>query len=800
MAFIVKKTIKEKEYYYLNENKRVGGKVKTKTLAYLGKNKKEAKKKAGEIIKKMEFEKVEKGRRDNLENNRGRDKNEKGAVEITYFVHGTTTDNEKGISTGQEQGELSSLGIKQSKELVKQIENKEFDVIFCSDLKRAVDSAGISFGDKYAIIHDKRLRECNYGDLNLSEEEKVVYSEHVYKPFPNGESLKDVEIRMANFLNFLYEQYNGKSVAIIAHKAPQLALDVLLNKKTWERAIEEDWRNKKEWRPGWKYFVNRKIDIFKGDKTNSKMENIKKETPKQISNLSVENSGKESKGVQSFITVVPNESKEFASFVQEGGFIWGPEPEIYGGLAGFYTYGPIGKLLKNKVENSIRSVFNSNGFRELEGPTVMPDSVWKASGHLGTFSDPVIKTKDGKESYRVDKLLEENGIEIKSLDKENLLELIKKHKIKAPNGKELGDTIDSYSLMMKTNVAGQEASLRPETATVTYLPFPRLWNYFRRKTPFAVYQIGKAYRNEISPRQNVMRGREFTQAEGQIFVDPMKKNDWPAFEEIKDEKLPFWNSDDQKNEKEPLMISVEKAFETGLVKSKAYAWCLWLAYNQFLKFGIPKERIRLRQHKDDEKAFYADDAWDIEVKLNSYGWFELCGVHDRTDYDLKQHSKESGTNLEAIRENGEKFIPHILEIAFGSDRPTYALIDLFYEKKSEEEGKTVFKVPYSMAPIDVSVFPLMKKPELVKVAREIKEILERSFIVDYDESGSIGRRYLRSALVGTPFAITIDYESLEKHDVTIRSRDTEKQIRIKISELKDTLRKLIEKETIFDTL
>ena len=177
------------------------------------------------------------------------------------------------------------------------------------------------------------------------------------------------------------------------------------------------------------------------------------------------------------------ESKEFASFVQEGGFIWVPEPEIYGGLAGFYTYVPIGKLLKNKVENSVRRIFNSNGFRELEGPTIMPDVVWKASGHLGTFSDPVIRTKDGKENYRVDKLLEENGIEVKSMDREYLLGLIKKNKIKAPNGKELGDKIESYSLMMKTSVAGQDASLRPETATVTYLPFPRLLNYFRKKLP-----------------------------------------------------------------------------------------------------------------------------------------------------------------------------------------------------------------------------------------------------------------------------------------------------------------------------
>ncbi len=491
---------------------------------------------------------------------------------------------------------------------------------------------------------------------------------------------------------------------------------------------------------------------------------------------------------------------EFMSFLQEGGLVWGPEPEIYGGLAGFYTYGPIGKLLKNKVENSVRKIFNVHGFREIECPTIMPDNVWKASGHLDTFTDPVIKTKDGKESYRVDKLLEEKGISVKSLDKDYLLGLIKEHNLKAPSGKELGNSIENYSLMMKTKVAGQDASLRPETATVTYLPFLRVYNYFRKKLPFGVYQIGKAYRNEISPRQGLLRGREFTQAEGQIFVDPLDKNNWEKFDEIKSVEMPFWNSDKQKNDEGIENVSLAHAFEKGYVKSKAYAWCLWLAYTQFVNFGIPLERIRIRQHAEDERAFYADDAWDIEIKTNNYGWVEMCGVHDRTDYDLKQHEKHSGTKLEAIRENAERFTPHILEIAFGTDRPSYALIDLFYDKKTEAEGKTTFKIPYHMAPIDVAIFPLMKKPELVDFAKKVKEKLERYFVIDYDVSGSIGKRYLRAALSGIPFAITIDYDSLEKGDVTLRDRDSEKQVRVKVSELREVLSGLIDGETRFGEL
>jgi len=495
--------------------------------------------------------------------------------------------------------------------------------------------------------------------------------------------------------------------------------------------------------------------------------------------------------------------KEFTSFVANAGLIWGPSPEIYGGLAGFYTYGPLGKLLKNKVENSVRKTFNENGFREIEGPTVLPNEVWKASGHLDTFVDRVVKCQKCKASFRADKLIEENyDVSADAFSDNEILDFLKKNEIKCPTCKgELDLKIEKQSLMFGTSVGGKDASLRPETATGTYLPYLRYYNYFRKKLPFGVFQIGKAYRNEISPRQNVLRGREFTQAEGQIFVDPKEKNNWPAYEKIKKVKLPFWSEAEQKKGKFIREeISGEEALKKKLIKSQAYASAIWLAYTQFKNFGIPEKRIRLRQHHEDEKAFYADDAWDIELNLNNYGWVEVCGVHDRTDYDLKKHSEASGVKLEAIRENGEKFVPHVIEIAFGTDRPTYSLIDLFYEKKGEGEGKTTFKIPYFMSPIDVSVFPLMKKEGLLKLSEEIKKNLEKNFVVDFDISGSIGKRYLRSSSAGTPYAITIDYDSLEKKDVTIRDRDTEKQVRIKIDSLSETLGKLLSGEIKFGDL
>ncbi len=494
------------------------------------------------------------------------------------------------------------------------------------------------------------------------------------------------------------------------------------------------------------------------------------------------------------------EEKDFLSFIQESGLIWGPEPEIYQPLAGFYTYGPLGKPLKNKVENQVRKTFNFHNFREIEGPTILPDIVWKASGHLDTFKDKIIKCTKCNSIFRADKLVEETTkTKVDHLPNDALLNLIKTHKILCPSCKSvLENKIEIQSLMMKTKVASYDTSLRPETATVTYLPFLNYYNYFRKKLPFAVFQIGKVYRNEISPRQHVLRGREFTQAEAQLFIDPLEKNSWSLYERIKKESLPLGSYKEQQSKKPYKTLTIEQAIKSKLLATKSYAWCLYLAYKQFLNFGIPKDKIRIRQHFPNEKAFYAQDAWDIEINLNNYGWTEVCGVHDRSDYDLKQHEKFSNTKLEAQRENGEKFTPHVLEIAFGTDRLVYVLIDLFYEKKEEKEGKTAFKIPYHMAPIEIAIFPLLKKAELINLAKKIKEQLESNFILEYDESGSIGRRYLRAAIWGIPYAITIDFDSLKNNDITLRDRDTEKQIRIPISQLKDTLIKLFSNEIKFE--
>lgn len=486
---------------------------------------------------------------------------------------------------------------------------------------------------------------------------------------------------------------------------------------------------------------------------------------------------------------------ELTAFLSEKDFAYGPEPELYGGIAGFYTYGPMGKRLKNNLENAIRKVFNRHGFFEVEYPIIAPAAVWKASGHLDGFNDPVINCSKCKSSFRADKLLEElAGMEnAGQLKDDQLVKAFKEKDIKCPSCKGRFELeIKRHSLMMKTTIGhSTEAYNRPETATTTYLPFKHYLNFFRSKLPFTVFQIGKAFRNEISPRQHVLRSREFTQAESQLFLSPEMKNNWPKFKQSENDSLLLWTAELQEKNKAPQNFSLKEALQKKVFQNQAYAWSVWLAHQIFLAMGIPNQKIRLRQHAADEKAFYAADAWDLEIQLNSYGWTECCGIHDRTDYDLKKHAEHSKQKLTAKNEQNEDFTPHVIEIAFGVDRPFFALCDLFYDKRKEDEQRIVMHFPANMAPIQVAVFPLMAKDQLDEKALALYRELEKHFLVYYDESGSIGKRYARMDSVGTPYCLTIDYESLDKNDATIRERDSMKQERVSLNELLEKLSKLL---------
>jgi len=490
------------------------------------------------------------------------------------------------------------------------------------------------------------------------------------------------------------------------------------------------------------------------------------------------------------LTKISTMSTDFLSFIKRNGFIWGPEPEIYGGVAGFYTYGPTGKLLKNNVENKIREVFVSNGFWEIEAPIIMPEIVWKASGHLEKFVDPIVSCKKCDSSFRADKLIEEKfSIVADSMTPKQLLAFIKKKGMKCPTcGGEFENKIREFNLMMKTQIGKNEVAYnRPETATTTYLPFKNYYDFFRSKMPIKVFQIGKVFRNEVSPRQNVLRGREFTQAESQLFIFKEDKNKFEPYKALKNEKLPLWSATNQNAHKGVEDVTLAQAIKKGWVKTQAYACCLFLAYKFMRTLGISKNRIRYRQHKSEEMAHYAAEAWDLEVKTNVFGWIEVVGVHDRQDYDLKQHAKHSKKDLSV-----EGKYPHILEIAFGSDRPTFVLLDNHLKvERVKDQDRAVLKLPVDIAPLQAAVFPLVSKDKVPELAEKVFWLLQEhfpGFTFFHDEKGSIGRRYRRQDQIGTPFCITIDYQTKEDDTVTVRYRDSMLQERVKINNLIDFFR------------
>ncbi|MFW9772352.1 MAG: glycine--tRNA ligase [Candidatus Thorarchaeota archaeon] len=484
----------------------------------------------------------------------------------------------------------------------------------------------------------------------------------------------------------------------------------------------------------------------------------------------------------------------FNSLLKRRGFIWGPSPEIYGGLAGFYSYGPAGMELKNNILSMFRRELRYFGFGEVECPTIMPEIVWSASGHLDRFIDPVVKCKDCNSLYRVDNLLQDvlPGTMIDSLSIEKMEDLIKKNNISCPKCGKAFQKIEEYNLMLKTVIGNDSiAYLRPETATTTYLLFNRLNQDARRQYPIKIYQFGKAYRNEISPRQLILRMRAFDQLELQLFIGKEQEMDFEDYREVENNKLPLldWKLQEKKLEA-PKLISLEQAIKNGIIKKPAFAYCLFLGYYLTQKIGIPDNSIRYRQHSPHERAHYADDAWDLEIKTNQFGWVEICGVHDRTDYDLQRHAEYSKQDFKVSMglDPNIKEIPQILEIAFGIDRIMYTLLENAF---NVEDGRINLKLEKELAPNTIAVFPLVKNKENIrnlalKIHRNLLEHRIKSF---YDESGSIGKRYRRQDELGTPFCITIDYQSLEDNTVTIRNRDSMDQFRVSTSEILNIINK-----------
>jgi len=470
---------------------------------------------------------------------------------------------------------------------------------------------------------------------------------------------------------------------------------------------------------------------------------------------------------------------------------------MYGGLAGFHDHGPLGKLLKRKVEDSWRSSFvkEQDNIFEVETSIVMHEKVWEASGHLRDFIDPLVQCKACNSSHRADDLIaEQTGRFVEGLSAEDLTGIIRDRGLRCPRCKgELAD-VRIFNLMLGTNVgpaAGNTAYLRPETAQGIFTNFKNILSATRAKLPFGVAQIGKSYRNEISPRQWITRQREFNQMEIEMFFNPKKPDEVPGFHRVEDVKIRILTRDLQKSGGGPLEVTAREAAERKIVPNHFVAYFLAREFLWYQEVGIPASALRFRHMLPEETPHYSRGNFDLEIKFD-FGWKEVVGNAYRTDYDLSTHSKHSGEDL-SILDDGEKVVPHVAEPSFGIDRTIYAIL-LYAYREGKERGWEWFALRPQIAPYVAGVFPLMTKDDLPKKSKEIYESLRMEFDIFYDESGSIGRRYARSDEIGTPWAITIDYDTLNDNTVTVRDRDTTRQIRVNASKLPSITRRLLKGE------
>jgi len=477
-----------------------------------------------------------------------------------------------------------------------------------------------------------------------------------------------------------------------------------------------------------------------------------------------------------------NKFEKIMKIASNRGFFW-PSAEYYPDKqAGFLDYGPNGLKLKEKIiKNWRKNLVQKEEMIEIDGCLILPKSVFIASGHLTSFNDPLIICKKCKFKTRADKIIEEKTKkEIKeSLKMEEYDKLIKKYKIKCPNCKSQFEKAGTWNLMfpLKIGADKKEAYLRGETCQSIFTSFPRIFKTSRKKFPFGIAQVGKAFRNEISPRQGLIRTREFNQMEIEIFFNPEKENEIAEFDDIKKEKLNLYIKGKIKK------VSAEEGIKKKLIFSKLVAYYLVLLKKFYLGIGIPEKLMRFRYLEKEDRPFYSKETWDFEVET-SLGWQELCACNHRSDHDLKGHGKVSSQKTEVLDETtGKKIIPNVFELSAGIGRAIYVLLELTYQEEPKND-RTLFTFNYNLSPIQVAVFPLVNKEGMPKIAKEIYNSLNNSFECFYDASGSIGRRYRRQDEIGTPFCITIDGQTLKDNTVTIRERDSMKQHRIKIKDLK----------------
>ncbi len=553
------------------------------------------------------------------------------------------------------------------------------------------------------------------------------------------------------------------------------------------------------------------------------------------------------------------DSQELLSLCRRRGFLW-PSYDIYGGLAGFYDYGPLGSLLKNNIESHWRKLYVlEEGLQEIACPIIAPEPVFKASGHLDAFADMYVECTKCGESHRADHLAQGLHDNPAALSEEELGRVLEESGIKCPSCK--GDLTSPrrFNLMFKTAVGAGTAKagyMRPETAQGMFVNFSQIYRHGREKLPVGAVQLGRSFRNEISPRQGLLRLREFSMMEAEVFFHPERKT-WPKYDKVKHEMLSLVPNDGP-----PVALSLADAVSSKVIANEALAYFIWLTQRFAVEVGLDPGRIRFRQHEKDEMAHYATDCWDLEAET-SYGWIELVGVADRGCYDVQAHLKYSGADLTAFERfdepkevmaevvkpkfdvmgkrfkgktkalaerlgalspeavagkesvvievdgeqftvpsecyelttrtekvSGQKFVPHVIEPSYGVDRILYSVLEHAYSRKDDY---VTLSLKGLVAPIKVGVFPLMPKDGMDGIALEVYDALVAQGIsANYDESGSIGRRYARMDEAGTPCCVTVDHQTVDDCTVTIRDRDSKEQTRVAVAEVVGAVRRIVE--------
>lgn len=560
------------------------------------------------------------------------------------------------------------------------------------------------------------------------------------------------------------------------------------------------------------------------------------------------------------------------------GFFW-QSYEIYGGVGGFVTYGVLGARLKQNIEKKLRELFvNRLGIMEVESPIIAPAAVFEASGHVSSFKEAMVECLKCRKWFRADHLLRETAkmseTETERLNLEELDEVIKKKKVRCPECEgELGKP-KHFLTMFETTIGPYSKAVgygRPEAAQGIFVEFNRLYDMAREKLPFGAIQIGHVLRNEISPRQGLIRLREFTIADLEFFFDPEEPDCW-LLKEVEGETLPLLLADTkQKGSEETVEITVKEALDRGIIKSQWQIAFMALAKRLLVELGIPAEKQRFIEKLPWERAHYSLQSFDQEVHVDRWGWVEVSGHAYRTDYDLKSHMKSSGVDMQVFKEyekplekeqrvvkpvmaklgpifkgeagkvaetlsqvdpqelevalkkqghymlgrhrilpeyvditlqktvqRGRHYFPHVVEPSFGSDRLLYVTLEYAYHVK---EDRVILSFPRDISPVQIGVYPLLSKDKLPEKAVEIhKMLIEEGFTVEYDEAGSIGRRYARADEVGVQLDITVDYDTLKDDTVTVRDRDSWKQIRCPIKQLSELLHKYFRGKIDFSEL